>query len=104
MTTAHTTSSALVVGAGPTGLLMTSELARHGVSCRIIDKRPHATTTSNAIALHARTLEIFEQLGVIEEALAYGLKQHGMNIYAASQRIIHISFAELDAPYPFILS
>lgn len=77
MSAANTTSAALVVGAGPTGLLMASELARHGVSCRIIDKRPHATTTSNAIALHARTLEVFEQLGIIEEALAQGLKQLG---------------------------
>jgi 2-polyprenyl-6-methoxyphenol hydroxylase-like FAD-dependent oxidoreductase len=104
MTTASATPAALVVGAGPTGLLMASELARHGVSCRIIDKRPHATTTSNAIALHARTLEIFEQLGIIEEALAQGLKQHGFNVYADSQHILHVSFDELAAPYPFILS
>lgn len=104
MTTANTAPAALVVGAGPTGLLMASELARHGVSCRVIDKRPHATTTSNAIALHARTLEVFEQLGIIEEVLAQGLKQHGASIYADGQRIIHVRFDDLDAPYPFILS
>jgi 2-polyprenyl-6-methoxyphenol hydroxylase-like FAD-dependent oxidoreductase len=99
-----TTPAALVVGAGPMGLLMAAELARHGVSCRIIDKRPHATTTSNAIALHARTLEVFEQLGIIAEALDQGLKMRGGSIYADGQRLIHISFDELDAPYPFILS
>jgi 2-polyprenyl-6-methoxyphenol hydroxylase-like FAD-dependent oxidoreductase len=104
MSAASTSPAALVVGAGPTGLLMASELARHGVSCRIIDKGPHATTTSNAIALHARTLEVFEQLGIIEEALAQGLKQHGASIYADGERLIHVSFDELDAPYPFILS
>lgn len=104
MTAANTTPAALVVGAGPTGLLMASELARHGVSCRIIDKRPHATTTSNAIALHARTLEVFEQLGLIEELLAQGLKMHGASIYADSQRIMHVSFEELDTTYPFTLS
>ena len=95
--------AALVVGAGPTGLMMALELTRHGVPCRIIDKLPHASTTSKALAIHSRTLEVFEQIGLIEEALALGLKEHGMNVYADGQRIIHMSFDELNAPYPFIL-
>jgi 2-polyprenyl-6-methoxyphenol hydroxylase-like FAD-dependent oxidoreductase len=47
----------LIVGAGPTGLTVAQELARDGIPCRIIDKSPHATTHSKAIAIHARTLE-----------------------------------------------
>ena len=83
--------------------MMALELTRHGVPCRIIDKLPHASTTSKALAIHSRTLEVFEQIGLIEEALALGLKEHGMNVYADGQRIIHMSFDELNAPYPFIL-
>ncbi|HEY7349199.1 MAG TPA: FAD-dependent monooxygenase [Ktedonobacterales bacterium] len=98
------TPAALVIGAGPTGLMMASELARHGVPCRIIDKLPHASTTSKALGLHSRTLEVFEQIGVLDEALAHGLKQHGVNIYADGQRIIHISFDDLHGPYPFMLN
>ncbi len=95
--------AALIVGAGPTGLMMALELARHSIPCRIIDKRPHATTTSNALGLQSRTLEVFDQLGVLAEALALGLKQHGVSIYADGQRIIHVSFDDLPGPYPFIL-
>jgi 2-polyprenyl-6-methoxyphenol hydroxylase-like FAD-dependent oxidoreductase len=97
-------SAALVVGAGPTGLMMALELARRGVPCRIVDKQPRAITTSNALALHARTLEIFEQLGLIEKALTLGLKIHHMNVYADGQRLIQISFDTLPGRYPFVLS
>ncbi|HEY7358862.1 MAG TPA: FAD-dependent monooxygenase [Ktedonobacterales bacterium] len=96
--------AALVVGAGPTGLMMALQLARHGVACRIIDKQPHATTTSNAIGVQARTLELFDQLGLIDEALAQGNRLHGMNIYADGQRLIQVRFDDLPAPYPFTLS
>jgi len=104
MTAPHTPPAALVAGAGPSGLMMAAELARHGVPCRIIDKLPHSSTTSKALALHARTLEVFEQISIVEEALNHGLKLRGMSIYAAGRRIIHISFDDLHAPYPFILS
>ncbi len=96
--------TALVVGAGPTGLMMAAELARHGVPCRIIDKLPHASTTSKALALHARTLEVFEQIGIVEEVLHQGLKLHGMSVHADGRRIMHISLDNLPGPYPFILS
>ncbi len=96
--------AALVVGAGPTGLMMALELTRHGVPCRIIDKLPQASTTSKALAIHSRTLEVFDQLGLIDEALAHGLQEQAMNIYADGQRIMHISFEELRSPYPFILT
>lgn len=93
----------LVVGAGPTGLLMASELARHGISCRIIDTLPSATTLSKALVLHPRTLEILEQLGLIGEALTNGRKVTGVNFYARGRRLAHLSLDEIDSPYPFML-
>lgn len=97
------TLDVLVVGAGPTGLFMASELARHGISCRIIDKLPSATALSKALVLHPRTLEIFEQLGMISEVLTNGRKVSGVNFYARRHHLAHLSLSEIDSPYPFML-
>ena len=62
----------LVVGAGPTGLTMANELARHGVAVRIVDRAPAPSVTSRALVVMPRSLEIFDDLGVIDEAIAAG--------------------------------
>lgn len=62
----------LVVGAGPTGLMVANELARHGVAPRIIDRAPVPATTSRALVVMPRSLEIFDDIGVIDEAVAAG--------------------------------
>ena len=54
----------LVVGAGPVGLVAAHELARGGVRVRIIDKLARPTAESRAIALHARSLEMLDRMGV----------------------------------------
>ena len=53
----------LIVGAGPTGLTAALELSRLGVPVRIIDKQAAPPTTSRAVGVQARTLEIFDQIG-----------------------------------------
>lgn len=97
------TTDVLVIGAGPTGLVMALELARRGVACRIIDRLPVATQTSKALAIQSRTLELFDMMGIVEEALQHGLQIGAANIYANGKRIAHMPFDELDSPYPFIL-
>src|SRR5262249_54752299 len=69
----------LVVGAGPTGLLLAGELARRGVCCRIIEQTATRPEGSRAITIHPRTLEIFEDLGVVDETLEAGQRIHAMN-------------------------
>lgn len=96
-------TEALVVGAGPTGLFMAAELLRRGVACRVIDKAPAPSSTSKALALQSRTLEMFAQVGIIDEILEPGLKAEAVNIHANGQRIIHMSMNELRGPYQFIL-
>jgi len=54
----------LVVGAGPTGLTLAAELIRHGATVRIIDRAAAPATTSRALIVQARTLEVFEQMGM----------------------------------------
>lgn len=70
--------SVLVVGAGPTGLMAACQLALRGISFRIIDKNFAPTTQSRAIILHARTLEVFEQLGIASKAVALSEPCHGV--------------------------
>jgi 2-polyprenyl-6-methoxyphenol hydroxylase-like FAD-dependent oxidoreductase len=54
----------LVVGAGPTGLILAHELLRRGVRVRLAEKRPGPSHTTRAFTLHARTMEMFEHIGV----------------------------------------
>jgi 2-polyprenyl-6-methoxyphenol hydroxylase-like FAD-dependent oxidoreductase len=94
----------LIVGAGPTGLTLACELARHGVSFRIVDKNAVASDLSKALAVHARTLEVFEDMGIVDRFLTFGLKLKAINIYADSKQIAHMSLDELDSAYAFALS
>jgi len=95
----------LVVGAGPTGLMLASELARHGVGVRIIDKLPGIVQTCRANVIHSRTLEIFHALGIVDEALASGHELHGANQSSNGERFLHVRFEnEVDSPYPFAVS
>ena len=55
----------LIVGAGPTGLLLALWLKRLGVEVRIIDKSAEPGTTSRALAVHARTLKLYGQIGLV---------------------------------------
>lgn len=94
----------LIVGAGPTGLMMASELTRHGVPCRIIDKSPHPSAQSKALAIQTRTLEIFDHTGLIDPFLDEGLRLVAGNMISKGEILAHIDFKQIPSPYPFVLS
>lgn len=94
----------LVVGAGPTGLTCASELARRGITVTCIDAAPAPSPLSKAIAVHARTLEIFDDLGVADALVARGVILEGTEMRSKGRVIVDASFAELDTRYPYILS
>ena len=94
----------LVVGAGPVGLTMACELARSGVRCRIIDKVAAPASTSRALAIFPRTLEVFEMMGVIDPVLKAGHQLNGVAIYNRSGQIAHIGFSSLPSRYRFAIS
>ncbi len=94
---------ALIVGAGPTGLVMAHELARDGIQCRLIDKAPHRAMESRAIAIHSRTVETFELMRLADAFLGAGHRITGVNMYGESGRIAHAAFGMLDTRYPFVL-
>ena len=68
-------TSVLVVGAGPTGLLLASELQRRGVPCHLIDARPGPMHWDRATLVHPRSLQIFEAVGLVDKLLDVGCRQ-----------------------------
>ncbi|HLB57192.1 MAG TPA: FAD-dependent monooxygenase, partial [Gammaproteobacteria bacterium] len=80
----------LIVGAGPTGMSMAIELKRHGIAFRIIDKQTKPVPTSNALAAQTRMLEVWEDQGLLRDALTRGNIIKGFNFYAKNKNIIHI--------------
>jgi 2-polyprenyl-6-methoxyphenol hydroxylase-like FAD-dependent oxidoreductase len=93
----------LVVGAGPTGLTLAGELFRRGLTVRVVDKLDAPTTHSKAIGIHARSLEILDDLGVADELVARGVPVEGVTMSAAGETVMSFSFDALDTRYPFIL-
>ena len=95
---------ALVVGAGPTGLLMAAELARHGLRVRVIDRDEHGATESRALAIHARTIELLDDLGLAETFMERGLRAAGVSMWSSSgERLVEVAFDEIGGPFPFVL-
>ena len=93
----------VVVGAGPVGLALAAELGRRGVQSRIIDQSAGPSTTSKAIAIQPRTLEIFRRMGIVDEVLARGFMVGAANFYSNGRTLARIEFGELDSPYGFIV-
>ena len=100
----HPNLPVLVIGAGPTGLILSAELIRHGTTCRIVDKAEGPTPLSKATTVQARSLEMLEDLGILDKAMAAGTQSHGVNIYHGNDRLLHVSYDDLESPYPFLLN
>jgi 2-polyprenyl-6-methoxyphenol hydroxylase-like FAD-dependent oxidoreductase len=99
-----TNSMVLIVGAGPTGLSMAIELKRLGIPFRIIDKQIKPIKTSNALAVQTRTLEVWDDWGVVKAAIEQGLPIIGFSFYEKQRQIVELNFAELKSNYHFVLA
>jgi 2-polyprenyl-6-methoxyphenol hydroxylase-like FAD-dependent oxidoreductase len=96
----------LVVGAGPTGLVLSLWLRRAGVAVRIIDQTAGPGTTSRALAVHARTLELYRPLGLADDVIARGLEFAAVNLWVRGTHAARVAFGEIGrglSPYPFIV-
>jgi 2-polyprenyl-6-methoxyphenol hydroxylase-like FAD-dependent oxidoreductase len=96
----------LIVGAGPTGLVLALSLVRRGVSFRIIDRASGPGQASRALAMHARTLEFYRQFGLAEGMVAAGTRIHRFHVLEDGKEAGAFSLDDLGedlSPYPFIL-
>src|SRR6266436_6687409 len=95
----------LIIGAGPTGLVLALWLARLGVRARIIDKTAEPGTTSRALAVQARTLELYRQLDLTEAVVARGHRVPAVNLWVRGEPAAHLLFERIGSdltPYPFL--
>ena len=96
----------LVVGAGPTGLMLANQLVRRGVRVLIVDRHAGPSLQTRALGVQARTLEIYAKLGIVDRALELGKRATGANIWAQGRKMAHVPLGDAGhsaTPYPFIL-
>src|SRR5688500_9511753 len=96
----------LIVGAGPTGLALACQLIRYGVDFVIIDKKETTTPYSKAIGVQARTLEIYEQMGIADKLISLGAPAEKVRLFAAGKVRGEAEFRFLGeglSPYPYVL-
>jgi 2-polyprenyl-6-methoxyphenol hydroxylase-like FAD-dependent oxidoreductase len=90
----------LIIGAGPVGLLLASELQRRGVSYRLVEARARRDTWCKALGISARTLEIFDQLGLLEEVLQQSVLLTAVNTAVNGEVVARVEVGAHEHPYP----
>ena len=101
-----TDTDVLVVGAGPTGLMLANQLVRRGVRLRIIDRHAGPARESRALGVQARTLEIYSHLGIADQAVALGKRADGAVLWAQGRRAARVPLGDIGrhvSPYPYLL-
>lgn len=103
LTLAHT--PVLIVGAGPSGLMMAAQLLRCGVQPVIIDSKQGPSNESKALAVQARSLEIYRQMGIVDDILKQGKRAAGMVLTRDGAPVAEVAFddtGQAQTPFPFI--
>jgi 2-polyprenyl-6-methoxyphenol hydroxylase-like FAD-dependent oxidoreductase len=96
----------LIVGAGPTGLMLANQLGRRGIQPLLIDRHSGPAQQTRAMGVQARTLEIYAKLGIAQRALELGTRAHGANMWTQAQRRARIPVGDIGkslSPFPFLL-
>jgi 2-polyprenyl-6-methoxyphenol hydroxylase-like FAD-dependent oxidoreductase len=98
-------SDVLIIGAGPTGLVLALWLTKLGVKARIVDRTAECGTTSRALAVQARTLELYRQLDLTDAVLKLGHKVPAVNLWVKGKPATRLPFERIGAaltPYSFL--
>jgi 2-polyprenyl-6-methoxyphenol hydroxylase-like FAD-dependent oxidoreductase len=97
----------LIVGAGPTGLVLATWLTKKNIPFRIIEKNDGPGQASRAMAVQARTLEFYRQLGFVDQVLERGIQVARGHLRKGKKELANFSFRNFGeglSPFPFVLS
>src|SRR6516162_10616597 len=92
-----TQSDVLIIGAGPTGLVLALWLTKFGVKVRIVDKTDAPGTTSRALAVQARTLELYRQLDLADAVVAKGHRVPAVNLWVKGEPAARLPFEKIGS-------
>lgn len=96
----------LIVGAGPSGLMMACQLARYGIPFRIIDKKTRPVAYSGGLFIHARSLEILHQMGIAHQAIREGILASKIHISFNGKKPLSLSLKNMGknlTKFPYLL-
>ena len=102
-TTTSSDSQVLVVGAGPTGLLLAAQLMARGIRTRIIDKAPSPVLEAKALGVGARTLEVLDVMGLSDAFIERGHRVRRFHVYSGQRNLAVLDLARNGSPYGFVL-
>ncbi|MCS7483735.1 FAD-dependent oxidoreductase [Umezawaea endophytica] len=95
----------LVAGAGPVGLAAALQLARWGVSVRLVDAAAGPATTSRALGTHARSLEIYDQLGILADIAPHGTRVNAFIRHQGTPAArVDFDFGDLTTRFPYMFN
>ncbi|MEU9523491.1 FAD-dependent monooxygenase [Streptomyces sp. NPDC048224] len=92
-----------IVGAGPTGLALALTLATEGVDFVLLDRLAEGANTSRAAVVHARTLEVLDELGAASPLVEEGLKVEEFAVRDGARKLLTVPFGALPTAYPYTL-
>ncbi|MDQ6900823.1 MAG: FAD-dependent monooxygenase [Candidatus Dormibacteraeota bacterium] len=93
----------LVVGAGPTGLVLAAELLARGIATRIVDKSDGVVLETRAGGIHARTLEVFDLMGLSEQFLERGQVVRRFRFYSDGKSLLNLDLSRSGSRFGFML-
>ena len=93
----------LIVGAGPTGLVLACELLARGIRARIIDKGDGAALETRALGIHARTLEVFDMMGLAGRFVGHGQVVRRFHMYTDGKTLVRLELGRNGSAFGFML-
>ena len=93
----------LVVGAGPTGLVLAAELLARGIRTRVIDKGDGVALQTRAIGIHARTLEVLDTMGLADRFTERGQVVRQLRFYSRGRCLTSLEFARCGSRFGYVL-
>jgi 2-polyprenyl-6-methoxyphenol hydroxylase-like FAD-dependent oxidoreductase len=106
MNTSQKSSSScqvLVVGAGPTGLVLAAQLLARGVPTRVIDKATRPVSLSRAVGIHARVLELLDTMGLADAFIAHGHQVRRFRMFAGRRSLLNLDMSRNGSRYGCML-